>query len=224
LVPLLRRVAGVLVWVVGLLFVLQNLNVDVGSLVAGLGIGGLAFALAAKDTLANVFGSLTIFGDRPFQIGDWVVIDNVEGTIEQVGFRSTRVRTFYDSLVSIPNSIVANATIDNMGERRYRRFKILLSLTYDATPAQVEAFVKGVQDSITAHPKTRDYFEVHWNNMAASSLDILVYCFFEVTSWTEELEGRHQLMAEWMRVAEEAGVEYAFPTQTLHLLTEGASR
>jgi len=217
LIPLLRRAADVLVWVIGGLFILQNLNVDVGSLIAGLGLGGLAFALAAKDTIANIFGSLTIFGDRPFQIGDWVLIGGTEGTVERVGFRSTRVRTFYDSLVSIPNSAVANATIDNMGQRRYRRFKIILSLTYDATPDQIEAFVGGIKGTIEAHPKTRDYSEVHWNSMGASSLDILVYAFFEVTSWTDELRGRQELMSEWMRVASDAGVEFAFPTQTVHL-------
>ena len=223
LIPLLRRAADVLVWVVGALFVLQNLDVDVGSLLAGLGLGGLAFALAAKDTLANIFGSLTIFGDRPFQIGDWVVVGDVEGTVERVGFRSTRVRTFYDSLVSIPNSVVANATIDNMGQRRARRFKILLSLTYDSTPAQIEAFVAGIRATIDNNPKMREGYEVHWNNMGPHSLDILVYCFFQVETWTEELAGRQELMMEWYRVAREAGVEFAFPTQTLHLLQEPAA-
>lgn len=217
-IPLLRRAAEVLVFVMGGLFVLQNLDIDVGSLLAGLGLGGLAFALAAKDTLANVFGSLTIFSDRPFQIGDWVVIGEVEGTVEQVGFRSTRVRTFYNSLVSLPNQAVANGTVDNMGQRRYRRFKILLSLTYDTTPEQIKEFVGGVRASIEASPRTRkDYFEVHWNSMGASSLDILVYAFFEVDTWTEELEGRHELMAEWMHLAKRIGVEFAFPTQTVHL-------
>ncbi len=224
LIPLLRRAADVLVWVVGGLFVLQNLDVDVGSLLAGLGLGGLAFALAAKDTLANVFGSLTIFGDRPFQIGDWVVIDGVEGTVEQVGFRSTRVRTFYNSVVSLPNSVVANATIDNMGQRQYRRFKVNLSLTYDTGADKIEAFVGAVRAAILANPRTRkDSFEVHWNAMTASSLDVLVYMFFEVDTWTEELMGRQELMTAWMRAAEDLGVRFAFPTQTLHVVQEGAA-
>jgi len=217
-IPLLRRTAEVLVWLIGSLFVLQNLDVDVGSLLAGLGLGGLAFALAAKDTLANVFGSLTIFTDRPFQIGDWVVIGGVEGSVEQVGFRSTRVRTFYNSLVSLPNQTVANATIDNMGQRQYRRFKTVLALTYDTTPEQMEEFVAGVRASIEANPRTRkDTFEVHWNSMGPSSLDVLVYAFFEVATWTEELQGRQELMAEWVRLARRIGVEFAFPTQTLHI-------
>lgn len=220
LIPLLQRAARMAVYLVGGLFVLQNLDVNVGSLLAGLGLGGLAFALAAKDTLANFFGSLTIFADRPFQIGDWVVIGSVEGTVEEVGFRSTRVRTFYDSLVTVPNSKVADATIDNMGRRRYRRFKVMISLTYDTSPLQMQAFVEGVRASIQASAYTRkDAGEVHFHSMNASSLDILVYAFFEVGTWTEELEGRHALQLEWMRLAQDLGVSFAFPTQTLHVDT-----
>ena len=223
LIPLLRRAARLLVYLIGGLFVLQNLDVNVGSLLAGLGLGGLAFALAAKDTLANFFGSLTIFADRPFQIGDWVVIGGVEGTVEEVGFRSTRVRTFYDSLMTLPNSKVADATIDNMGQRRHRRFKTVLNLTYDTTPSQMQAFVEGVRASIRASDFTRkNGFEVHFHSMNSSSLDILVYAFLEVASWTDELRGRHALQLEWMRLAEDLGVSFAFPTQTLHVDTFGA--
>jgi len=218
LIPLLRRSVKLLVIVIGSLFVLQNLSVDVTSLLGSLAIGGLAFSLAAKDTLANLFGSITIFTDRPFQIGDWVVIEGTEGTVEEVGFRSTRIRTFYDSLVTLPNNTVANAMIDNMGRRRYRRFKVMLGLTYDTTSEQMEAFVAGVRKAIEANEHTRkDSFEVHFNSMGAHSLDVLVYCFFEVGGWTDELRGRQQLMLAWMRLANELGVEFAFPTQTLHL-------
>lgn len=218
LVPLLRRSSKVLVWVIGVLFILQNMHVDVSSLLGSLAIGGLAFSLAAKDTVANLFGSITIFTDRPFQIGDSVNIGGVEGTVEEVGFRSTRIRTFADSLTTLPNSTVANATIDNMGKRRYRRFKVTLGLTYDTPADKLEAFVAGVRRSIQEHPTTRkDAFEVHFNAMSASSLDVLVYCFFETGSWNEELQGKQTLMLTWMRLASELGVEFAFPTQTLHV-------
>lgn len=103
-------------------------------LIAGLGIGGLAIALAAKDTAANLFGSAMIFMDRPFKIGDHILLDNKEGIVEEIGFRSTRIRTWEDSIVSIPNSVVANADIENMGVRRWRRNVIILSLTYDTSP------------------------------------------------------------------------------------------
>ncbi len=218
LIPLLRRAIKMLVVAIGSLFVLQNLSVDVSSLLGSLAIGGLAFSLAAKDTLANLFGSLTIFTDQPFQIGDVVTISGIDGVVEEVGFRSTRIRTFYDSVVTIPNNSVANASIDNMGRRRYRRFKATVGLTYDTTAEQMEAFVSGVRKSIEDNEFTRkDSFEVHFHEMSASSLDILVYCFFETATWTDELRGRQQLMLAWMHLAREVGVEFAFPTQTLHL-------
>jgi len=222
LIPLLQRAANILVWLLGGLFVLQNLNVDVGSLIAGLGLGGLAVALAAQNTLSHFFGSLTIFADRPFQIGDWVVIGGVEGTVEEVGFRSTRVRTFYDSLVSVPNGEIASAVVDNLGKRRRRRFKTTLSLTYDTTPEQMSAFVEGVRATLAASTRTtKDAYEVHFHSMSASSLDVLVYCFFEVPGWTQELQGRHELQLQWLKLAEELGVTWAFPTQTLHVESLG---
>ena len=122
LIPLLRKTLKVFIAVIGTIFVLQNLHVDVGSLLAGVGLGGLAFALAAKDTVANFFGSLVVFIDKPFQIGDWVVIDGIEGLIEEVGFRTTRVRTFYQSLVTVPNAKLTGTPVDNYGARQYRRY------------------------------------------------------------------------------------------------------
>ena len=114
LIPLLRRSAKLLVVVIGTLFVLQNLSVDVSSLLGSLAIGGLAFSLAAKDTVANLFGSVTIFTDRPFQIGDWVLIDGVEGVVEEVGFRSTRLRTFADSIVALLKSVESQSPLANV--------------------------------------------------------------------------------------------------------------
>jgi MscS family membrane protein len=218
LVPLLRKAARLILILIGFLFVLQNLNVDIGSLMAGLGLGGLAFALAAKDTLANFFGSIMIFADRPFQIGDWVVIQGVEGTIEEVGFRSTRIRTFYKSLVTLPNAKVADAVVDNLGERTYRRLKMDLGLTYDTTPEQMQAFVEGVRAVLQANAKIwKDYYEVHFNNFGPSSLDVMVYAFLDVKSWTEELTEKHNILMEFLRLASTIGVSYAFPTQSLHV-------
>lgn len=225
LIPLLRRSAKLVALLLGLLFVLQNLGIDVTSLVAGLGLGGLAFALAAQNTLAHLFGSLTIFADRPFQIGDWVSIGDVEGTVEEIGFRSTRIRTFYDSVVTLPNSDVAEARVDNMGRRRRRRFKLLLKLTHQTPPDRVQAFVEGVRASIQASPYTlNDNYEVHLNGLSEHSLDILVYSFFDVTGWTDELKGRHHLILEWLRLAEDLGVRFAHPTWSVELARDEAGR
>jgi MscS family membrane protein len=218
LVPLVRKALKVFVVLSGFLFLLQNLDVNVGSLIAGLGIGGVAVALAAKDTIANFFGSLMIFVDRPFQIGDWVRINGTEGIVEEVGFRSTRVRTFYNSLVTVPNAHFTEAAIDNMGLREYRRLSTVLNLTYDTTPEQMQAFVEGIRAIIVANPLTRkDYYEVHFSGFGAHSLDVMVYLFFKVDSWTEELAQKHNVLMEILRLAKELGVEFAFPTQTLHV-------
>lgn len=218
LVPLLRKSLKVFVVVSGVLFVLQNLDVNVASLLAGLGIGGLAIALAAKDTIANFFGSVTIFVDRPFQIGDWVVVDGAEGIVEEVGFRSTRIRTFYNSLITVPNARFMEAKIDNYGARQYRRTFITLNLTYDTTPEQMQAFVEGLRAIVQANPYTwKDKYEIHMSGFGASSLDVMLYIFFEVDSWSAELRERHNVFLEILRLAQELGVSFAFPTRTLHV-------
>lgn len=218
LIPLIRKTLRFFVLVMGVIAILQNNGVNVASLIAGLGIGGLAVALAARETLANFFGSVTIFMDRPFKIGDWIKSGNVEGTVEEVGFRSTRIRTFYNSLVSVPNSNLANADIDNLGLRKYRRLKTVLNLTYSTTPEQMEAFVEGIKAIVKANDHFRqDAYEVHFNSFGAHSLDVLVYVFFDVPDWSTELQQRHNFLLEILRLAKEVGVEFAFPTQTLHM-------
>ena len=219
LVPLVRKTIKVIVIVFGVLFVADNTDIiDIRSLLAGLGLGGLAFALAAKDTLSNFFGSITVLFDRPFRIGDWVVIGDIEGTVEEVGFRSSRIRTFYNSLVTIPNSHLVNTAVDNLGARRYRRIKTMLSITYDTPPEKIEAFCEGVRELIRRHPHTRkDYFHVYFNQYANSSLDILLYCFLITPDWSMELAERHHLLVDILRLAHRLGVSFAFPTRTLHL-------
>lgn len=218
LVPLLRKSIKVFVVVIGVIFILQNHGINVASLLAGLGLGGLAIALAARETLANFFGSLTIFLDKPFQVGDWIRTSNVEGTVEEVGFRSTRIRTFYNSLVSVPNSKLADAEIDNLGMRKYRRLKMTLNLTYATTTEQMERFTEGIRELARSNDKIwQDFFEVQFNEYGAHSLDVLVYLFFDVPTWSEELHERHKFLLEIKRLAEEIGVEFAFPTRTLHL-------
>lgn len=219
LVPLLRKSLKIVVVILGTLMVLQNLDVDVGSLLAGLGIGGLAFALAAKDTIANFFGSVMIFVDKPFQIGDWVAVDGCEGIVEEVGFRTTRIRAFDNALIALPNMKFTEQKIVNFGARRYRRHFTTLNLTYDTTPEQMQAFVEGVRGIVLAHPKTRkDAFEIHMSGFGAHSLDVMLYYFFDVTTWSAELEGKHDVMLSIMRLAKDLGVSFAFPTRTLHMV------
>lgn len=221
LVPLIRKTLKAFVVIIGTLFVLkEGLNLDIIPFLTGLSIGGVAIALAAQDTIKNFFGSVMIFLDRPFQVGDWITSGDLDGTVEEVGFRSTRVRTFRNSVMYIPNGKIADATIDNHGLRKYRRFYTTITITYDTPPELVEEFVKGLREIVVSHPKTRkDTFHIYFNNLSSFSLDIMFYIFFEVPTWAEELEARHEILIQIMKLAEALEVRFAFPTQTVHVET-----
>lgn len=220
LVPLLRKAGKTFVIAIGVVAIGNSLTLDMKSILAGLGIGGIAFALAAKDTISNLFGSLTVLLDRPFRIGDWVTIDGkIEGTIEEVGLRSTRVRTSYDSLISVPNGTLTNSFIDNYGQRTYRRFSTQLGIEYGTPPELIEAFCEGIREIILNHKWTRkDMYHVYLNGLGAASLDIMLYCFWKVPGRAEELAERHRLLIDIIRLGEELGISFAFPTQTLHVI------
>jgi MscS family membrane protein len=216
LVPLVRKTGKVFVVAAGLLTVAQVIGSDLNALLASVGIGGLALALAAQDTVSNFFGSLTVFIDRPFKVGDWVVIGDVEGTVEEVGFRSTRVRTFYNSLITLPNSNLIKAAVDNLGDRTYRRWSTRLGIAYSTPPELIDAFCEGIRELVQRHPYTRkDYFHVYFNEFGSDSLQVLLYVFFETPDWATELRERHRLAVDILRLAADLGVEFAFPTQTV---------
>ena len=220
LVPLIRKSSKTFVVAVGIIAIGDSLTLDMKGLLAGMGIAGLGISLAAKDTVGNLFGSLTVLLDRPFRIGDWVKIDGtVEGMVEEVGLRSCRIRTFHNSLITIPNGMLTNAHIDNLGVRQYRRFTTKVSVQYDTPVEKIEAFCEAIRTIIKESKYTRkDYFHVYLNEMSAYSLDILLYVFFEVPDWSEELNERHRLLMDILKVGHEMGVEFAFPTQTLHMI------
>jgi MscS family membrane protein len=219
LVPLVRKTLKFFVIIVGGLVILrEGLNVDIWPILTGLSIGGLALALAAQDTLKNFFGSIMIFIDKPFQVGHWISSGDLDGTVEEVGFRSTRIRTFRNSLTYVPNAKLADSTIDNHGLRKYRRFFTTITITYDTPPAMVELFVEGLRKIVEEHPDTRkDYFNVFFNDLGSHSLNIMFYIFFDVPTWPEELRARHEILIEVMKLAEHLGIRFAFPTQTLHV-------
>jgi MscS family membrane protein len=221
LIPLLTKTAYVIAYLFGIVLVANSLTIDVSSIIAGLGIGGLAFAFAAKDTLANFFGSIMLVLDRPFDIGDIIITGDVEGIVIEVGFRSTRIRTFQDSIITISNGELMNRPINNLGKRRYRRLSTTLGLEYDTTPEKIEAFCEGIRQLILSYTWTRkDYFNVYFTNYGASSLDIQVMVFFETDDYTREQAEKHRLNIDILRLAEEMGVNFAFPTQTVHLYNE----
>lgn len=218
LAPMITRTLKIFVTVVGLIFVADNLNIDVTGLIAGLGLGGLAFALAAKDMVQNLFGSITVLMDRTFTVGDWIRVGDQEGTVEALGFRSTRIRTFYNSVVTVPNSQFITANVDNMGERRFRRLSTKFTIAYETPPDRIEAFCEGVREIVRQHPYMRkDYFHVYLNGLGDSALEVLVYVFWETPDWSTELRERHRFLLDCLRLADRLGVEFAYPTQTLYL-------
>lgn len=217
-IPIIQGTSKVFLVLVGGALFLQNLGYSVGSLIAGLGLGGAALALASKDTLSNLFGAIVIFWDRPFEVGDWVDLEGVEGTVEEVGLRTTRIRTFANSLVTLPNMKLTTASINNWSKMQKRRIKMTIGVTYDSSPGRMEAGVKAIQDIIGNSPDFHhDFYLVRFNAFGPSSLDIFVYCFTVTTVWAEFLEVQEQFLLEIMRRFEALELSFAFPTQTLHV-------
>jgi MscS family membrane protein len=187
-------------------------------LLAGLGLVGLAASLAAQDTLKNFFGTLLLIGEHPFKLGDYIVVSNVEGTVESVGFRSTWLRTPDDSLITIPNSIIANASIDNRGARNSRRYRTLLGVSPDTPPDRLIALRDSLRAYAAAHPKAlTDRIDIYLHTLSSSGVDLLVNLYFKVNSSAEELETRDELNREILHQVQSAGVELAGPNKTLVL-------
>ena len=217
LAPLITKAMKVMVVICGLVFLADIFAIDIDKFMAGLGIGGLAFALAAKDTISNVFGSVTILMDRPFQIGDWVTIGKADGVVESVGIRSTRIRTFYDSIITIPNSELINAQIDNYGARRYRRIETTINIGLDTPPEKIDAFCEGIRELVRNHPCTRkDYYIINLDKLGPYAMGILVYCFVITPDWIAELREKHRLLNDIIRLAKKLGIEFVPPTQTIY--------
>lgn len=225
LVPLARKTLKVIVVVTFSIMVIQNLGYSVTSLLASLGVGGLALALAAQDTVANVFGSVVVFTDRPFQMGDWIEVGGVEGTVEEVGFRTTRVRRFDKSVVTLPNQTFSSSAITNYSNRSIRRINMTIGVSYETSAEQMQKLLEDLRGLISSHPGLDKQFHfVHFGEFADSSLNIQVYCFTSTTVWTEFLAIREALMLEIMKVVQSNGLEMAFPTRTVYFRDEKYSQ
>ncbi len=221
LVPLLRKTLKVFLAVVVAIVVIDKLGYSIASLVASLGIGGLALALAARDTVANFFGSVVIFTDQPFHVGDWVEFGGVEGVVEEVGMRTTRIRRFDKSLATVPNQTFTNSTIVNHSKRPLRRLRVTVGLSYETTPDQMRTFLESVRALLAGHPALGpDGQAVYLNEYADSSLNILVQCWTQSTAWTDFMATQEDLFLSIMQLVEEQGLEIAFPTRTLYFRDE----
>lgn len=216
LVPVLKNFLRGIVLFVGFLKLLTVFGLDPTTVIAGASIGGIAIAFASQDTVKNLIGTFMIFLDKPFHIGDWIVAEGVEGTVEEVGFRSTRIRAFDTSLFQIPNSKLAEIVVNNKGLRHYRRYKAELGIRFDTPPELIEAFVKGIREIIILHPDTlSDQYNVEFTGFGNSSLLILLNVFFIDLDWNIEQSSKHRLHIAIVKLAKDLGVEFAFPSSTL---------
>lgn len=221
LAPLLRKSLRIFVVIMAFLMAVQTFGYPVTGILASLGIGGLAFALAAKDTVSNIFGSLMIIFDRPFQVGDWIKAGDMEGTVEEVGFRSTKIRTFAKTVICVPNNIIANMALDNYSRMPKRRIKLTVGVTYATPPARMREAVRSIRAMLKEHPAVdQDFFLVNFTDFGASSLDIMVYCFTTTTVWGEYLDAREDLCLKIMDILDSLGMEIAFPSRTVYLHQE----
>ena len=217
-VPLLRKTLKVIISVTVSVMVVQELGYSVSSLIASLGVGGLALALAAKDTVANVFGSVVVFTDQPFQVGDWIEVEGVEGTVEEVGFRTTQIRRFDNSSVTMPNATFSAHPIVNHSRRPRRRIAMNIGLTYDTGSQQMEKVLEDLRRLLKEHPGIDQGFHfVNFTGFGESSLDLQLYCFTSTTVWTDFLDIRERLLLRIMEIVQEHGLQMALPTRTIHM-------
>ncbi|MDQ7056713.1 MAG: mechanosensitive ion channel family protein [Persephonella sp.] len=209
----------VFVVILAVLAVLQEWGINVTALIASLGIGGLAIALAAKDTASNLFGGLTILADKSLKIGEWVKVGSVEGIVEDLGMRTTKIRTFEKSLITVPNQYIANNPIENFSRRDVRRIKMTIGLVYNTPPDTVRNIVKEIKQMLQEHPGVAkdQTLLVFFDKFSDSSLDIFIYTFTNTANWIEYMAIKEDINLKIMDIVEKNGSSFAFPSQSIYI-------
>jgi MscS family membrane protein len=225
LIRLGARFVGIVAAIALLMEAANELGFPAFSVLAGLGVGGLAVALAARDSLANLFGSVLIMFEKPFRVGHRIRLTGSEGVVEDVGFRSTRIRTADNSLISIPNSTIVNATVENLTLRAMFRQRLLVQVTYNTSLDQLHALSRGIEQIIEqSETAKKDNYHVRFNDFGESSLNILVIFHLMVADYKNELIQREAILLKIMDLANLLGVEFAFPTRTLYVETSASGK
>ncbi|MHA6248701.1 mechanosensitive ion channel family protein [Pontibacter sp. CAU 1760] len=218
LVPFFKDFSKVLIVIFSFLAMLGLVfGVNVAGLVAGLGVGGLAIAFAAKESLENLLASFTIFLDQPFVVGDLVQVGELIGVVEKIGFRSTRIRTLERSFVTLPNKYMIDKPLDNLTLRTFRRAKFDINLTYDTTSEQIRAITRDIQGFIDHHPRTNQEGRIRFLNLGPHSKDIMVLYFVDTMDWNEFIDIKEEINYKIVEIVARHKAEFAFPTQTLYL-------
>lgn len=215
--PFLSKALRIITIGITIGIVAEELGYEVSTFVAGLGLGGLAVAMAAKDTIANVFGGIVIIVDRPFDIGDWIKTSQVEGIVEDINFRSTRIRTFEKAFVTVPNSKLVDDPIVNYSRRGIRRVNFKLGVTYSTSKEKLRMCVQEIEKMLFDHPQVhKENLLVKFDEFNDSSLDILVYFFTNTSNWEEYLNIKQDINFRIMEILEREGVSVAFPSTSIY--------
>lgn len=218
LLPFFRTALKIILVALAVVVVLQEWEFDVGGLIAGLGVSGLAVALAAEDTIANLFGFTTIVGDRPLAVGDYIVTPDVSGSVEHVGFRSSRVRQLDRALVTIPNSKLANSVVTNWSRLTMRRCDMVIGLTYATSSTQLREFCRRVDILLRSREDViQDSVTVFFLGFGGSSLDVRMIANFLIPDWTAFQMEQQEVMLQIMDIVEYMGLDFAFPSQSLYI-------
>ena len=225
---LISALAHMLCIMLGVVMVAKEWDYDITAFIASLGIGAMAIAFAAKDSLANVFGSIVIITERPFVVGDWISANNVEGIVEKVSFRSTCIRTFYQELVYVPNNLLSNTPIINYTQRQKYRIQFLLGVTYSTTREQLQNVCQQIRQLCEQMDDIySEGFDVNFFEFGDSSLNIRIVCYAKVPENTQNYalknsmyhKIREKFNLEVMRILEENGVSCAFPSRSIYFET-----
>jgi len=213
------KIVKILLGGLGLAAILQVWGINVTALIASLGLGGLAFALAAKDTASNLFGSFALLADKSVRIGEWIKVGETEGVVEAIGMRTTKIRSFQKSLITVPNQLVANTPIENFSRRGIRRIKMNVGLTYGTSKEQVVKIVKEIKYMLHAHEgiSQKETLLVNFESFGDSSLNIFIYTFTSTANWDKYLDIREDIHFQIMQIVEDNGSSFAFPSQSIYV-------
>jgi MscS family membrane protein len=216
-----KLVLKILKFVVAIVTIISISNVwgfNAYAVLASFSIVGAGVALSSQDTIKHFWGSMVIFGDQPFKIGDWITVGSVDGVVEEIGIRSTKVRTFEKTIYTVPNGTLANANILNWSQRPKRRIKMTIGLTYDTSRDQMRAILSDIRTYLKNNKDIhQEQILVYFSEFNDSSLDIMVYCFTKDTAWDKWLEVREEVYLEFMNIVEKNGSSFAFPSQSLYV-------
>ena len=215
----LSKTIKIFIVLVGFVAILQVWGINVSAFIASLGLGGLAFALAAKDTASNLFGGLTILADKALKMGDWIKVGNVEGVVEDIGLRTTKVRTFEKSLITLPNQILANQPVENFSRRGIRRIKFRVGLTYETPSSSIQKIVEDIKIMLQSHSDIAQdaTMLVRFDKFEDSSLSIFIYTFTSTSNWSKYLEIKEDVNLKVIKIVENYNSSFAFPSQTIYL-------